>query len=113
MLQASLLDYDGLCRLLCTSRIGWLLRDTALILVANHTDVAVLAPAGAPRVLHEPIVFAFSAVANHKHTVIQVCSTSRVVKNSTAVELESALVCLNRNRDRLLGHRLLQRGLIS
>merc|ERR1712072_236099 len=58
-------------------------------------------------------VFAFSAVANHKHTVIQVCSTSRVVKNSATVELESALVCLNCNRDRLLGHCLLQCCLIS
>jgi hypothetical protein len=44
--------------------------------VALHPDVTGLAPAGAPRVLHDPVVLAvLGAVANGGDAVVQGCST--------------------------------------
>jgi hypothetical protein len=44
--------------------------------VALHPDVAGLAPAAAPRVLHDPVVLAvLCAVADGRDTMVQRCST--------------------------------------
>lgn len=56
-------------------RVGRLHGDAALAAgrldVALHPDVALLAPAGAPRVLHDPVVLAaLCTVADGCHTVV-------------------------------------------
>lgn len=66
--------------------------DAALVLlVAQHLDEALVAPGGAPRVLHQPVILAglVGAEANDQHTVIQILGiTLRLVVDALRVELE-------------------------
>ena len=54
--------------------------DTAVVVgVTCHPDVSVLAPVGAPGVLHDPVVAASAsaAVADNQHGVVQVVRGAR------------------------------------
>lgn len=47
--------------------------DAALVvLVSGHHDVALIAPAGAPAVLHQPVLLPLvAAIAHYQHTMVQ------------------------------------------
>merc|ERR1711920_951757 len=62
---------------------------TASTLTTKELDVAILAPSGSPRVLHEPIVLAiFGTIANGKDPVVKTCATQSR-KNAWMVQLEN------------------------
>ena len=77
----------------------------------TEEDVASLAPIGTPRVLDLPeVLAALRAIANDKNTVVKVRAARRR-HNTRRVELERRLICLYRNRNRLLGDRRHERRL--
>lgn len=66
----------------------------------GKSHVALLAPAGAPRILHDPVFLAiFRAVANQQGGVVKGSSALGRVKDSAGVLLEDCLVSLERDRD--------------
>jgi len=80
-------------------------KDTALALDLGDTtlqvDVTVRTPVRTPGVLDLVVVKAVQgAVTNSQNTVVQV-GTARSSKNTTFVELESTLVSLDGNADRI------------
>jgi hypothetical protein len=76
--------------------------DATHVLASYQPDVTLLAPSRSPGILDFPIIFAtISAIANNQHTMVELCSTSRVIQDTTMVELKCTLVSLNRNRDGL------------
>jgi len=82
---------------LSTDDVGSHVGDTALVLVADHADVALLTPRGTPGVLDNPVgLGAVSAVTNSEDTVVEV-GTASTVEDTTRVELEAHLVSLNSN----------------
>jgi len=79
------------------------IRNTALVLVANHADVALFAPGNTPGVLDFPVVQVGSsimAITNKEDTVVKRAAASSG-QNTTLVELEGRLISLNGDRDGL------------
>ena len=85
-------------------RVGWLrllTADTFALLghVSHNSDVALLTPGGAPRVLDEPVVsLALSSLTNKEDTVIE-AGSAEVLDNTTKVELESKRGTIDGNRN--------------
>ena len=83
-----------------------LLNATVAISVVNEiTDLdvhpALVAPGGAPRVAHDPVVDTRDRVcapANNVGGMVEPRSAIRVVEDAATVELESKLVSLNQHR---------------
>merc|ERR1719229_1269473 len=105
------------CLLLCLlgHREGGLHEDAALALVSvlatvlADEDVAVNAPALAPRVLHLPVlVAARGAVADGEHSVVE-ARAAGARQHTRAVELERRLIGLDGDRHGSLGHGGLER----
>ena len=70
---------------------------------AGEADVALVAPEVAPGVLHNPVVGAILAAVPHdQHAVVQRCPAGRV-EHAAGVQLELALVGLDRHTDGLVG----------
>jgi len=75
--------------------------DTNSILNTN-ADVAILTPVSTPGVFNEIILLAvFRTVTNSEHCMIKVPATAFLSNNTTSVVMESRLVGLNSDRDRL------------
>ena len=66
----------------------------------GESHVAFLAPAGAPGVLHDPVLLpVLRAVANEQGGVVERGSTLGRVENTAGVLLENCLISLKRDRD--------------
>ena len=79
----------------------------AIALDNGQLDVALVAPAGVPAVLHEPIVLARScvgAVADGEDGVVQVGAAVLIVHHARVVELEARHVGLDGDGGGLVGH---------
>merc|ERR1719473_2082762 len=63
-------------------REGGLRGDAAHVLAADHADVAILAPGGAPRVLHLPVVLAVRAVADGEDAVVELLAAAGRVEDA-------------------------------
>mmetsp|Transcript_62021 Transcript_62021/g.192532 ORF Transcript_62021/g.192532 Transcript_62021/m.192532 type:complete len:251 (+) Transcript_62021:325-1077(+) len=104
------------CGRLSDDRVGRAVLDAALAVLGHaalEADVALLAPAAPPGVLHPPIVDAVrvGAVAHEQHAVVEL-RAALLGQDAAAVELEGHLVRLDGHRHRLLGHGLHQRTLV-
>ena len=76
--------------------------NTALVaLVAGHHDVALVTPAGSPRVLDNPVVLArLVAIANSQDTMVQVLGGAhRLIVDALLVELERVVAGINSDGD--------------
>jgi len=81
--------------------LGLLTADTFALLghVSGNSDVALLTPGGAPRVLDEPVVsLTLSSLTNEEDTVIE-AGSAEVLDNTTEVELESKRSTIDGNGD--------------
>jgi len=79
------------------------LGNTALVGSHDHADIALLTPAGTPRVLDNPVLGArrgISTIADSEDTMVKLHAAGRIREDTTAVELEALLVGLNGNGDR-------------
>merc|ERR1719379_2511275 len=77
------------------SWVHWLVQDSAHIAALRELDVAVVSPALAPGVLHQPVAFS-SVVTDSEHAMIKVGATA-TGQDPTGVVLEGRLVGLNGN----------------
>ncbi len=79
--------------------VDGLLVHAALVAVADHADVTLLTPRGAPRVLDDPVVLAsLSAVTDSEDTVVELGAASSI-EDTTGVELEGLLGSHDGNGD--------------
>ena len=81
-----------------------LLNATNAFAVHNcESHVAIFAPIGSPRVLHDPIILAgLTSVADDEGGVVEIGSTLGAVENSTLVLVEDPPVGLNQDGNGLL-----------
>ena len=65
----------------------------------SDAHVALFAPGGAPRVLHDPVLLVtVGTPSNNESGVVKLSSALRLVKDSRRVHLEISVIGLNRDR---------------
>lgn len=76
-----------------------------VVLVSGHLDVTLVTPAGSPGVLDQPVVSTrLSSVTNSQNTVVELRGrATRLVVDTSGVELEGLVRGINGNRNRSLG----------
>merc|ERR1712241_1270329 len=72
--------------------------EAVLVAVLAESDVAVLAPARSPGVLHGPVLIrSVVVVSDNENTVVEGVTARRRVKHTAGVQLERVLVSLDGN----------------
>ena len=97
-------------------RVGGLRGDTALVsVVAAHLDVAALTPAGAPRVLDEPVVLSvLGGIADGQDGMVQAGGGAvRLIVHTARVQLERHLGGVDQNSDGSDGGDGIQQGALA
>ena len=91
----------------------WLHLDTAdtLTIDDSELDVALVAPGGVPRVLHEPVFLSvLGAPADSEHAVVKSGAALGAVEDAALVGSEDLVVCIDGDGEGLLGERSLHLG---
>mmetsp|Transcript_42453 Transcript_42453/g.85553 ORF Transcript_42453/g.85553 Transcript_42453/m.85553 type:complete len:345 (-) Transcript_42453:41-1075(-) len=74
----------------------WAVQDAALVRAADDAHVALLTPAGAPRILHLPILLAaVTAVADGENGMVKAGAAARALDDARGVEFEHLHVGLD------------------